>query len=159
MKKIIASLLVIIVVSLPLQIQADPQPPDQDWLLAACVVACAGIAVGAVYVFSKKCESKWYWLMDSEQPPNFWIASTTRKQCQVEGWIRIGGPYKSPQDAPTQHPSPTNRVEVPSTPMKLSWQASTNGVNWTTVYQDNCDVEDFGFFPTNAAMFRVMIAP
>ncbi len=162
MKKLLSLLLVVFL--LPIRADeptpADPGPSQDTVALAACLVAAAGIAAGAVYIFSHKCQPKYYWLMDDSQPPNFWVATATRKQCQIEGWHRIGGPYTHPQDAPAIHPDPTNRVSLAaSAPLNISVQATTDLQNWTTVYQETADTEDFSYCTTNAAMFRLMVTP
>ncbi len=159
MKKLLSLLLVVFL--LPTRADeptpADPGPDPNVAALAACLVAATGIAVGAVYIFSHKCAPKYYWLCDDDNPPRFWVATATRKQCQIEGWHRIGGPYTQPQDAPATHPDPTNRVNLAaSAPIKISVQASQDLQNWTTVYQDTADTEDFSYCTTNAAMFRLM---
>lgn len=141
---------------LPLDLNADEQPPKNDSLLALCVVACAGAAVGVVYIFTKKCKPKYYWLMDDDQPPRFWVGTTTRKQAKIEGWRIIGGPYETPQDAPVAHPSPTNTVSFAAEPtFMIKVQTSTNGSSWTTVNETRGEMEDFGYYPTNAGMFRI----
>ncbi len=139
----------------PVQIHADPQPPKQDWLLAACVVAGVGLAAGAIYIVASKCEPKYYWLMDSESPPTFWVAACTKKEAQINGWKRIGGPYNKKEDAPPVHPPITNVVNVVSGPqftIKVQ-QLTTNG--WDTVSTVVCETEEFAYYPTNAGLYRL----
>jgi len=128
--------------------------------LAICMVAAAGIAVGVVYVIARGCEPQYYWLMDSNEPPKFWVATATKKECEIEGWKRIGGPYKRPQDAPHEHPNPTNRVNnVIGPTITIRVQASTNLVDWSTVSEVRGDAEDFAYFSTNSpGFFRFQMA-
>lgn len=148
---------------LPLRAQTpepNPGPPQQSWI-AVCIVVCAGVAVVGIYLVAKKCEPKYYWLMDDNEPPTFWVGTATKKECTINGWNRIGGPYTKASDAPTQHPNPTNRVEnIVGPPVNISVQSSTDGANWSTVHTEQCDLDDFGYIvPTNApsaAMFRLI---
>lgn len=151
--------LVIALVAIPLQSPADPPPPqdgEQLWL-AACVVAFAGVAVGGVYIISRRCEPKYYWIMDKEQPPNFWVGTANTKECQINGWIRIGGPYRKAADAPPVHPDPTNRATISfNAPVTINVQSFSTG-QWETIYRFTGDEEDFAYFPTNrvADMLRL----
>jgi len=82
-----------------------------------------------------------------EQPPKSesWLAICVVAVCGV-------------QDAPAQHPDPTNRVELAaSEPLKIKVQASQDGRNWATVNEQVCDLEDFVYYPTNAAMYRLEV--
>ena len=143
-------------------ITPGPGVPDQNIypVAGACIVAFIGLAAIGLYVATKSCQPKYYWLMDDDKPPRFWVGTATRKECQINGWKKIGGPYNRPEDAPPVHPDPTNRVdEVVSAPMNISVESSTNGVNWQTVQQSLCDPEDHVYFPTNtgAAFFRIKL--
>ncbi len=161
-RNLLTGALCLSMVGVPMQsiLSEEPPPPDQPFWGALCVMAVAGIAATAVYIVSKKCQPKYYWLMDDDTPPKFWVASATRKECQINGWQRIGGPYERVTDAPAVHPASTNRVEfVASQPMTIKVQSSTNLTHWTTVYQEVADLEDFGYWPTNAAMFRLEVSP
>ena len=158
MKKLIAGLLIFTMAATPLKIEAD-EPPPENMGLALCIVAVAGIAVTAIYIVAKRCQPKYYWLCDDDQPPKFWVATATKKQCAIEGWHRIGGPYTTPQDAPAIHPSPTNRVELVAGPVEnINVQTSQDGHNWTTVSEFRGDEEDFSYSPTNTGMFRLEIS-
>lgn len=155
MKTTISAMLAASLIAMPLQSHAQENPPDDFWL-AAAVVCVAGAAFAGVYIVTKKAAPKYYWHMDSEQPPNFWVGTSTPKQCDIEGWTRIGGPYNRPQDAPAEHPNPTNRVQRVVGPASfIAVQTSTNGQHWTTVHQQVCDTEEFVYFPTNTGMFRI----
>lgn len=159
-RKFVSSVLIAALLTIPIQTAKSDDPPPENMGLAICVIACAAIAVGAVYIVAHKCQPKYYWLMDNDSPPKFWVATATKKQCQIEGWHRIGGPYTRPQDAPAVHPDATNRVELVSQPaMNIAVQQTQDGQSWTTVYQQNCDTEDFGYSPTNCGMFRLVVSP
>ena len=139
----------------------EPPPPDQDMALAVCVVAVCAVAVGTIYVISRKCQPKYYWLMDDQQPPTYWVATATRKECQINGWKRIGGPYTHPEDAPPQHPPSTNRVDsLIGQIQTINVQQSQDGVHWDRVSEFRGDMEDFAYFPTNkvSGMFRLEIS-
>ena len=154
--KVITYTLVAMMAVMPVKISADEPPPgDEPWALAACIIVATGIAVGAVVFFAKKCEPQYYWLMDdSEQPPKYWVATCTKKEAEVSGWKRIGGPYKRPTDAPIEHPSPTNRVDHVISPyVRITVQQSTNLVEWVPLSSTTGYSEDFAYFPTNAAGF------
>lgn len=157
MKKLVA--IALIIVLLPFDLPApEPPPPPQEWVLAACMVAFAGAAAAGVYIVAQKCKPKYYWMTDDEQPPKFWVGTATKKQCEVEGWRRIGGPYDRPEDAPQQHPNPTNVVNLTANaPTIIKVHASTNGTDWNVVHEFSGDMEDFGYFPTNAVggMFKL----
>ncbi len=143
----------------PIPIHADDPPPHggNSWA-ALCIVAFAGVAVGAVYIISKRCEPKYYWLMDDNVPPTFWVGTATAKQCKIEGWRRIGGPYNRQQDAPAEHPNPTNTVpNLVSLPMKVVVQSSQDGQQWTPVDEQVVDLEDHVYYPTNTGMFRLEV--
>lgn len=158
MKKLVTIVLLIALLPLDLPAPEPPPPPPDDWALAACLVAVAGAAAAGVYIIAQKCKPKYYWMTDDEQPPKFWVGIATRKECQINGWRRIGGPYNQPQDAPPQHPDPTNVVNiVASAPVTIKVHASTNGSHWDVVHEFSGDMEDFGYFPTNAVggMFKL----
>ena len=155
-KKLTVLTLSALIAANPSFCDAPPPPPQETWL-ALCVVAVAGLAVTTIYIVSKRCQPKYYWLMDNNVPPTYWVGTATRKECEINEWKRIGGPYNRPQDAPMDHPDPTNRVETASSaPLKIATQ-SFNGTNWITVDQQVCDLDDFIYFPTNAAMFRLEV--
>lgn len=148
----------------PYQSSGDDPPPQNDWLLSAGVVLVAGIAVTGIYLVAHAAQPKYYWLMDSEQPPRFWVAAATGKECEINGWHRIGGPYNRLEDAPAQHPDPTNRVAAAtSAPMNLTVESSVNGSGWQPVFKTSCALDDFGYFPDNngsgVTLFRLMIKP
>lgn len=156
-RKFLTAALVGALITIPMQSAlSDAPPPEDDFWLAACIVAVAGLAVTAVYIVSKKCEPKYYWLMDGDNPPNFWVGTATRKECEVQGWHRIGGPYTKPSDAPVQHPASTNRVENIVGPVVNIGVESLSGTNWTTVYQTQSELEDFIYWPTNQGLFRLV---
>lgn len=140
----------------------EPDPDPQPTALAWCVVACVGVAVTAIIITAKRCEPKYYWLMDNERPPNFWVGTATKKECEIQEWTRIGGPYNGPEDAPYPHPDPTNRVDsVVSAPVSMiAVETSTNLVDWVTIHESaNTDLDDFIYSPTNTGMFRIRIEP
>jgi len=158
----ITLLLIALLVALPIQIKADEEPPPQDWALIACAVAVVAVAVGAIYVISKKCAPKYYWLWDGETPTGTWVGTATDKQCQIEGWKKISGPYDKPGDAPPTCPNLTNRVnKAVSAPITISTQTSQDGANWTTVDVQHVDMEDYAYFPTNqiGTMLRLQYGP
>lgn len=165
-KSVTTAALIWVMLALPIRAEgpisaSDPSQPQKSWV-AVCVVAFAGLAVAGIYIVAKRCQTKYYWLMDDDEPPKFWVGTATDKQCEIEGWKKIGGPYDRPEDAPAQHPDPTNRVtRAFSEPLNMAVQSSTDGHNWTTVYTETCDMEDFGYFPTNevSGMFRITILP
>ncbi len=155
MKQVIAVLLIAVIAASPIRIQAD-EPPPQNMGLALCVIAVAGLAVATIYIVAHKCAPKYYWLCDDDQPPKYWVATCTKKEAAINGWHRIGGPYTRPQDAPIEHPSPTNRVELAAGPVeKINVQSSQDGQHWTTVSQFTGDMEDFSYSPTNTGLFRL----
>lgn len=160
--RLVTIALVVALVAIPLQLPADPSPPPpQEWALALCVVAVCAVAVGGIYIIGKKCQPKYYWIMDREEPPNFWVGTANTKECQINGWVRIGGPYKSPADAPPVHPNPTNRATISmSEPVKINVQSLVNN-QWITVSDYEGDLEDFAYFPTNAVsgLFRLELKP
>ncbi len=161
MKKLVSMVLIAVVVVMPLHLNADdpPPPPTEELWPALAMVAFVGLCVGGVMLLSKKTEPQYYWLMDDEKPPNFWVATATGKECQLNGWKRIGGPYKRAADAPPVHPDPTNRVHVVSPTLNMAFESSTDdGNSWTTVYQETCPMDDFGCVlpATNSmALFRI----
>jgi hypothetical protein len=155
MKNKLLCLALIALFTLPLKAGDDPAPDPQPMWLPACIVAAVGLAAVGIVVLVKSCEPKYYWLMDDDQPPKFWVGAATRKECQINGWKRIGGPYNRPQDAPTQHPDPTNVVVSAVSLQTITVHASTNMTDWSVVHREVTDPEDFAYFPTNAAMFRV----
>lgn len=159
--KLIAVVMSALIIITPIELRSDPEPPTSDTWLAVCVVAVAAIAAGAVYLVSKKCQPKYYWLMDdNERPKKYWVAAATRKECEINGWKRIGGPYTSASDAPPVHPPDTNVInELVGPVMKIQVESTSDFREWTPVYQTECDLEDFGYFPTNAAMFRLVVTP
>ncbi len=159
MKTTISAVLAATLVTMPMQAGLEPAPtPKNDTWLGMCVLVCAGLAVGAVYVMSKRCQPKYYWLMDDDTPPKFWVATCTKKQAQCEGWKRIGGPYNRVEDAPAVHPSPTNTVqELAAEVMKFTVQTSQDGTNWMTVDTQVVDWEDHIYYPTNSGMFRIQM--
>jgi len=144
-------------------ITPGPDVPDQDIhpVAGACVVAFIGIAAIGIYVASKSCQPKYYWMMDDDKPPRFWVGTATRKECQINGWKKIGGPYVRPEDAPVIHPDPTNRVdEIVSAPVNIYVESSTNLVDWQTVHDSYCDPEDFIYTPSTnqqSGFFRLRI--
>lgn len=159
---IVSLLLIVLLTFIPTQIKADgPIPPKNDSWVALCIVAGVGLALTGIYLVSKKCQPRYYWLMDDDDPPKFWVATATRKECSINNWKRIGGPYNSPQEAPAQHPNPTNRVNdaEAALPVTITVQQSHDLVSWTDVYTERCDLEDFAYFPTNAALFRLKVSP
>lgn len=140
----------------------DDNPQEVSAVI--CVVAAVVVtaAVVGIVIVSKKCQPKYYWLMDSEQPPNFWVGTATKKECEINDWKRIGGPYNRPEDAPVEHPPATNRVdELAPVPLHIAVEASTNLTDWTTVSESYCDLEDFAYTPTNrnAGFFRLRVNP
>ncbi len=159
MKQTVSLLLALLVAILPINIQADPAPPPQqsEWAVAVCIMVGVGLAVTGIMIVSKRCQPKYYWLMDDDQPPTFWVGTATRKECQIQGWKKIGGPYDRPGDAPPIHPDPTNRVNEASSAMvlKISVQTSQDMVSWTTVHSEVSDIEDFVYYPTNTGFFRL----
>lgn len=168
MKTMTSLVLIALMAVMPITTGAEnqPQPPKpgdpQELWLAVCLVAFAGVAVGGIYVVSKRCQPKYYWLMDDDTPPKFWVGCPTKKECAVNNWIRIGGPYTRMEDAPAVHPNPTNRVnDLVGPVMKIAVQSSTNMVDWTTVYEENTEMEEFIYWPTNqvSGMYRLMVTP
>lgn len=141
-------------IAMPLESRADEEPPPQDFsAIAACVVLAAVAAVGAVYIISRGCKPKYYWIMDNDEPPKFWVGTATRKERDINDWKFIGGPYDKPGDAPGIHPDPTNRVEsVISAPVHIQIQESTNLVTWTTAHSEFSDLEDFSYALTNTGV-------
>jgi hypothetical protein len=138
------------------EIEPAPKQPGQDSALALCIVALAAVAVGVIYVVSKNCKPKYYWMMDpEEQPPRFWVGAHNNKEVQINGWKRIGGPYERIEDAPPVHPNPTNRVShISDQPVvRVSAQHSDDMVTWTTVHTERVQLDEFLFFPTNTSGF------
>lgn len=154
METIVTSLLIAAIVAIPVQ-RAIPQekPPEKDWLLALCVVAVAGAAATAVYIASRSCKPKYYWLCDGEQPPKYWVGTATKKECEINGWRRVGGPYDKPGDAPPQPPSTllSYTEEPPGPSMRIKVHESSDMQHWTVIHEAVCPTEDFAYFPTNTA--------
>lgn len=164
MKALIAILIALLVTPTRAEQPVNPKGPDkpQETWLPVCIVAAAGLAVAGIYIISKKCKPKYYWLADEEQPPTTWVGAATDRECRINGWHKIGGPYDSPQEAPTNAPPLTNIVSRAFTqPMNITVEQTTDLQNWTPVYSEFCDTEDFAYFPTNAVggMFRISVAP
>lgn len=161
--RLVAVTLVILLAILPVPLNAEnPPPPKDDWALALCIVAGIGLATAGIYIVAHKCKPKYYWLMSNDNPPVFWVGTATDKQCQIEDWVKIGGPYDKPEDAPAVHPDKTNRVNrATSEIMTVTVQQSSDLVTWTTVHEEATDLEDFSYSPTNTlgGMFRVSVRP
>ncbi len=138
-------------------ISLDPTKPQEFWL-AACVVVAAATAVGGIMLFSRKCQPKYYWLMDNEQPPTYWVGTATRKECAINNWTVIGGPYDKPGDAPPQHPSSTNRISSIVVPIRITVLASANLSQWTPVHSEVSDTEDFSYFTPVAGFYRLELS-
>ncbi len=156
MKTLIAILLVALMV-MPLNADFTPTPtPDQDTWVALCLVAAAGVAVGIVYIAAKRCKPRYYWLLNPENG-DIWLGTCSKKQKEIEGWEKIGGPYVSIQDAPPVHPSITNRVnDIIAEPIhNFTVEQSTDNQNWIVCFSATNTIEEFIYFPTNAAMFRI----
>ena len=156
---LITTWLIALVLILPIQLRADdpvPVNPDpQHTALAICVIACAALAAGGVYILSKRCQPKYYWLWDGEQPPRTWVGAATDKECAINGWTKIGGPYEKAADAPPTCPDLTNRVQkATSAPMNIAVEGTSNMSQWSTVYAERCDMDDFGAFIPNTNSFR-----
>lgn len=163
----ITLLLIALLIIIPVRIIADepvqphdPGPPQQTWL-AVCVVVAAGVAIAGIYLVNKKCKPKYYWLADDDQPPTTWVGTATDRECKINGWKKIGGPYERPQDAPTNAPPLTNIVsEIIGPVLHHVVEESSDGVNWTSIHEENSTQEDFGYFvpATNqAALFRLRV--
>lgn len=147
---LVTLLLVILIAIIPVPVSADPPPPpngQSEWVLAAFIVAGVAAAVGGIIILAKKTEPKYYWIMDpSESPATFWVGTTTRKECSINGWKRIGGPYASPAQAPAIHPSPTNTVTELAPQVLTITVQEQRGTNWVNIGSQTCDTEDFGYF-------------
>ena len=162
MKHAINSVMVAILVALPIKasdqpVADEPGKPQENWL-AICVIAAAAVAVGGVWIMSKRCKPRYYWLMDASQSPAvYWVGAATKKECEIEGWERIGGPYDRPEDAPQQHPPSTNRVDHVIVPMQISTQNSQDLVNWQTIHTEVNDIEDYSYYATNQGFFRIKV--
>lgn len=160
--KLTALVLVAALAIAPIKIQADePPPPKNDWAVVICAVIGVGLVVTGIYLLNKKCQPKYYWLMNSDEPPVFWIGTATDRECKIQDWHKIGGPYTSPNQAPPIHPDKTNRVhELVGPVMHHAVEESADGVNWVTIHEEDSTQEDFGYFvsPTNhAGFFRLRL--
>ena len=146
----------------PVQPAQNPGPPQQTWL-AVCVVAACGVAIAGIYVLARKCRPKYYWLCDNEEPPNKWVGTCTKRECIINGWRKIGGPYERPEDAPTNAPPITNVVSeiMSSAPLNYTVEETKDLQNWTPIYSERTTDEEFAYFPTNTAggMFRIRVTP
>lgn len=167
--KFIGLVLIAVMALLPIRINADepvtpadPGPPQQTWV-AVCIVVGVGLAVTAIYLVNKKCKPKYYWLCDDDVPPRTWVGTATDKECKINDWKKIGGPYDRPEDAPTNAPPITNIVhELMGPVMHHVVEQSNDGENWTAVHEEDCTQEDFGYIvpATNqAALFRLRVGP
>jgi len=123
-----------------------------------CLILGVVAGVTAVYMVSKACKPKYYWMMDPEDsPPRFWLGTHSNKEVQIQGWKRIGGPYDRIEDAPTQPPNATNRVShLSSEPtLRVSVQQSQDSVNWVTVHTEVSQIDEVVYYPTNTGFFRL----
>lgn len=153
MKKIITAALIVSLIALPVSANEDHKP--QPTLMAWCLVAAVGAAAIGIYIVSKSCQPKYYCMTDGENPPTYWVGNANRKECELNGWTRLSGPYDSPGDCTNCPPVVTN-VALPSpVALRITVIASTDLLNWTEVHNEVVDPEDFVYFPTNAAFYRI----
>lgn len=131
------------------------QPPNQDTWVAVCLVAAAGLAVGAIYLVAKRCKPRYYWLLSENG--DIWLGTCTKKEAQINGWEKIGGPYPTIQDAPVEHPNITNRVhDVIAEPLMLyTVERTTDLTHWQVVNSQTNTIEEFVYYPTNTGLFRI----
>jgi len=146
------------------RLNADDDPPPQNvGMLLPCIVAgVAVVAVATVVIIVKRCSPKYYCMRDDENPPNYFVGNATKKECQINGWTRINGPYDSAADVPPcDSHTVTNIQQQASAPLHITVEQSADLNRWSVAGTSFCDLDDFYFDPTNAAAmyFRIKIAP
>jgi hypothetical protein len=164
LQKATALLLVAALTSVTIQrTKAEPEPQPASPFLAACVVIFAGVMVGGTAVIIRVCKPKYWCLKDKEG--THWVGTATKKECQVNGWSMVGGPYESVEAGSTNCPPATNNItmNMPPPDSLLLLQESTDMLAWRTVQEQLDDPTNFKFEHTNTtdrtAYYRVLIVP